>query len=216
MAVELVTEHLKEKLKQHPLVRQYPNLHCMESTPILRQMHTVIRSTSTSRGDFVFFADRLIRLVVEAGLGFLPFGEKCVSTPEGHQYVGVDFARSLCGVSIIRGGEAMEGALRECCQGIKIGKILVHREPEVAGGSSSELPGVSSPEGSMLAAVSSLVRPFPLGNADSPFSSVTVAFSLTAEWLTAAAVCSRARCMRLCALPCRAAMPRGLLCGACG
>jgi hypothetical protein len=24
-------------------------------------------------------------------------------------------------------GEAMEAALRECCQGIKIGKILVHR-----------------------------------------------------------------------------------------
>lgn len=158
MAVELVTEHLKESLKQHPLVRQYPNLHCMESTPILRHMHTVVRSTATSRADFVFYADRLIRLVVEAGLGFLPFGEKCVTTPEGYQYVGVDFARSLCGVSIIRGGEAMEGALRECCQGIKIGKILVYREPELLGASSAELPGLSSPESSLAAQVSALVR----------------------------------------------------------
>lgn len=149
-----MTEHLKEQLKQHPLVRQYPNLHCMESTPIIKQMHTVIRSTSTDRGDFVFYADRLIRLVVEAGLGFLPFGEKCVTTPEGYEYVGVDFARSLCGVSIIRGGEAMEGALRECCQGIKIGKILVYREPELLGGSSSELPGISSPESSFVAPIS--------------------------------------------------------------
>jgi hypothetical protein len=41
--------------------------------------------------------------------------------------VGVEFARGICGVSIIRSGEAMETALRECCQGIKIGKILVHR-----------------------------------------------------------------------------------------
>lgn len=45
----------------------------------------------------------------------------------GHRYVGVDFMRGICGVSIIRSGEAMESALRECCQGIKLGKILVHR-----------------------------------------------------------------------------------------
>jgi hypothetical protein len=155
IAVELVTRHLKMRLKQHPLVRQYPNLNCMESTPIIKQMHTIIRNKDTQRADFVFFADRLIRLVVEAGLGFLPFGEKCVQTPEGYQYVGVDFARSLCGVSIIRSGEAMEGALRECCQGIKIGKILVHRGQGWAGdcaGGSDCLPPLSIPE------LSSMVR----------------------------------------------------------
>lgn len=47
--------------------------------------------------------------------------------PVGHPYVGVDFTRGICGVSIIRSGEAMETALRECCQGVKVGKILVHR-----------------------------------------------------------------------------------------
>ena len=65
--------------------------------------------------------------VVEAGLGHLPFTEKTVITPTGRQYVGVDFAKKLCGVSIIRSGESMENALRACCKGIKIGKILVHR-----------------------------------------------------------------------------------------
>jgi uridine kinase len=39
----------------------------------------------------------------------------------------VDFAKKLCGVSIIRSGESMENALRACCKGIKIGKILIHR-----------------------------------------------------------------------------------------
>ena len=77
MAVELVTEHLKVKLRQHPLVRQYPNLDCMESSSIIRQLHTIIRDKDTTRADFVFYADRLIRLVVEAGLGYLPFGERC-------------------------------------------------------------------------------------------------------------------------------------------
>ena len=73
------------------------------------------------------FADRICVQVVEAGLGFLPFTELTVTTPTGSQYCGVDFAKSLCGVSIIRSGESMENALRACCKGIKIGKILVHR-----------------------------------------------------------------------------------------
>ena len=65
--------------------------------------------------------------MVEAGLGHLPFKEKTVVTPTDNLYVGVEFAKRLCGVSIIRSGESMENALRACCKGIKIGKILVHR-----------------------------------------------------------------------------------------
>ena len=44
----------------------------------------------------------MLTQVVEAGLGHLPFRERTVTTPTGHQYVGVDFAKKLCGVSIIR------------------------------------------------------------------------------------------------------------------
>ena len=69
----------------------------------------------------------LVQQVVEAGLGHLPFAEHTVTTPTGSQYVGVNFAKKLCGVSIIRSGESMENALRACCKGIKIGKILIHR-----------------------------------------------------------------------------------------
>ena len=31
---------------------------------------------------------------------------------------GVEFSRRICGVSIIRSGEAMENALRTCCIGV--------------------------------------------------------------------------------------------------
>ncbi|PWZ37358.1 Uridine kinase-like protein 3 [Zea mays] len=65
--------------------------------------------------------------VVEHGLGHLPFTEKQVITPTGSVYMGVDFFKKLCGVSIVRSGESMENALRACCKGIKIGKILIHR-----------------------------------------------------------------------------------------
>lgn len=127
VAIDLITQHIKSKLSCHELVRHYPNLEIMPSNFQIRGMHTIIRDVSTPNQDFIFFADRLSRLVVEAGLGHLPFKDKTVTTPTGHQYVGVDFTRGICGVSIIRSGEAMETALRECCQGIKVGKILVHR-----------------------------------------------------------------------------------------
>lgn len=49
----------------------------------IRGMHTIIRDARTPKNDFVFFADRLSRLVVEAGLGHLPFRDKTVMTPTG-------------------------------------------------------------------------------------------------------------------------------------
>jgi len=127
VAIDLITQHIRGKLQQPDLRRIYHNLEVIPSNFQVRGMHTLIRDARTTTPDFVFYADRLLRLVVEAGLGFLPFAEKCVTTPTGATYVGVDFAKKLCGVSIIRSGESMENALRACCKGIKIGKILVHR-----------------------------------------------------------------------------------------
>ncbi|KAK8705887.1 hypothetical protein V6N13_049473 [Hibiscus sabdariffa] len=114
--------------KEHELCKIYPNLYVIQSTFQIRGMHTLIRDSQTTKHDFVFYADRLIRLVVEHGLGHLPFTEKQVITPTGSVYTGVDFCKRLCGVSVIRSGESMENALRACCKGIKIGKILIHRE----------------------------------------------------------------------------------------
>ena len=133
VAVDLVTEHIRGKLQQPELRRFFPNLHVIPSSFQIRAMHTTLRSNTTTKNEFVFVADRLIRLVVEAGLGFLPFVEKTVQTPSRAQYCGVEsvsISSNVCGVSIIRSGESMENALRACCQGIKLGKILVTRSKE--------------------------------------------------------------------------------------
>eukprot|EP00198_Chlamydomonas_reinhardtii_P004167 XP_001693503.1 predicted protein [Chlamydomonas reinhardtii] len=127
VAIDLIVEHIRTKLQQPDLCRVFPNFQIIPSNFQIQGMHTIIRDRETSKEDFVFYADRLNRLVVEAGLGFLPFTERSVITPTGNAYSGVGFARKLCGVSIIRSGEAMEAALRACCKGIKLGKILVHR-----------------------------------------------------------------------------------------
>ncbi|GMJ10455.1 uridine/cytidine kinase 3, uridine kinase-like 3 [Hibiscus trionum] len=128
VAIDLIVQHIRTKLGQHELCKIYPNLYVIQSTFQIRGMHTLIRDSQTTKHDFVFYADRLIRLVVEHGLGHLPFTEKQVITPTGSVYTGVDFCKRLCGVSVIRSGESMENALRACCKGIKIGKILIHRE----------------------------------------------------------------------------------------
>lgn len=128
VAIDLIVQHIRTKLGQHDLCKIYPNLYVIQSTFQIRGMHTLIRDAQTTKHDFVFYADRLIRLVVEHGLGHLPFTEKQVITPTGSVYTGVDFCKRLCGVSVIRSGESMENALRACCKGIKIGKILIHRE----------------------------------------------------------------------------------------
>ncbi|KAK1272329.1 hypothetical protein QJS04_geneDACA012653 [Acorus gramineus] len=128
VAIDLIVQHIRTKLGQHNLCKVYPTVNVIQSTFQIRGMHTLIRDREISKHDFIFYSDRLIRLVVEHGLGHLPFTEKQVITPTGAVYTGVDFCKKLCGVSIIRSGESMENALRACCKGIKIGKILIHRD----------------------------------------------------------------------------------------
>ncbi|KAH9054145.1 uracil phosphoribosyltransferase-domain-containing protein [Lactarius vividus] len=83
----------------------------LRHTAQLEALYTIIRDKNTSRGDFIF-----IQTVVE--------------TPTGANYEGVRFEGKICGVSILRAGEAMEQGLREVCRSVRIGKILIQRDEE--------------------------------------------------------------------------------------
>ncbi|KAI9217759.1 uracil phosphoribosyltransferase-domain-containing protein [Blastocladiella britannica] len=109
-----------------------PNVHLLPQTRQLKALMTIIRDKSTPRSDFIFYSDRVNRLLVEEGLNYLPLVEKVVETPTGASYTGVAFQGQICGVPIIRAGEAMEKGLRECCKGVRIGKILIQRNEETA------------------------------------------------------------------------------------
>ncbi|CAJ1367161.1 unnamed protein product, partial [Effrenium voratum] len=61
VAVDLIAQHIRSKLEVHDLRRIYSNLCVMPSTMQTRGMHTKIRCRETSRQEFVFYADRLIR-----------------------------------------------------------------------------------------------------------------------------------------------------------
>lgn len=92
VAIDLIVQHIRTKLGQHDLCKIYPNLHVIQSTfqvissflntslslvsafanisnisivtlIQIRGMHTLIRDAQIVKHDFVFYADRLIRLV---------------------------------------------------------------------------------------------------------------------------------------------------------
>ncbi|KAJ8372572.1 hypothetical protein AAFF_G00281160 [Aldrovandia affinis] len=128
--IEEVKETNENGLNTEVQVQLGPQLKLLPLNDQIRELQTIIRDMKTSRGDFVFCADRLIRLVVEQGLNQLPYSECTVITPTGHKYDGVKFEKGNCGVSIMRSGEAMEQGLRDCCRSIRIGKILIQSDED--------------------------------------------------------------------------------------
>ncbi|XP_078718831.1 uridine-cytidine kinase-like 1 isoform X2 [Lampetra fluviatilis] len=112
-------------------------LNVLENSPQVRGMHTIIRSKDTSRDEFIFYSKRLMRLLIEHALSFLPFRDMSVETYQQTMYEGRKFdGKRITGVSILRAGETMEPALRAVCKDIRLGKILIQTnhatgEPEL-------------------------------------------------------------------------------------
>lgn len=125
VAIDLIIKHIALKLRQVDLRKIHPNLVLLGDSYQVRGLHTIFRAAETSREDVVFYSNRLTRLVVEEGLGLLPFARKVVTTPTGGEYHGVGFVAGLAAVSLVRGGEAMELSLRAVCKAVKIGKLLI-------------------------------------------------------------------------------------------
>ena len=98
----------------------------------MEQAYRIIRNKNTARADFIFYSNRIIRLLVEEGLNHLPTISHTVMTPIGHEYVGLQFQGKICGVSIMRAGESFESGLRDCCRSVRIGKILIQRDEETS------------------------------------------------------------------------------------
>ncbi|XP_024415165.1 uridine-cytidine kinase-like 1 isoform X12 [Desmodus rotundus] len=149
VAIDLIVQHVHSQLEErelsvraalasahqcHPLPQ---TLSVLKSTPQVRGMHTIIRDKETSRDEFIFYSKRLMRLLIEHALSFLPFQDCVVQTPQGKDYAGKCYAgKQITGVSILRAGETMEPALRAVCKDVRIGTILIQTnqltgEPEL-------------------------------------------------------------------------------------
>ncbi|MBW4701826.1 MULTISPECIES: uracil phosphoribosyltransferase [unclassified Micromonospora] len=103
-------------------------LHLLPQTNRLRSLHTVIRDRDASRADFVQTSAQIFRQLLDTALDLLPVVPQQVRTPVGQTYHGLRPAAPVCGVSIARAGESMEGELRAMLPQTRIGKILIQRD----------------------------------------------------------------------------------------
>uniref|UniRef100_A0A8B9BMW0 Uridine-cytidine kinase n=1 Tax=Anser brachyrhynchus TaxID=132585 RepID=A0A8B9BMW0_9AVES len=149
VALDLIVQHVHSQLEKREITvratlasahqgQPLPKtLSVLENTPQVRGMHTIIRNKDTTRDEFIFYSKRLMRLLIEHALSFLPLKSVTVETPQGTTYEGKRFHRQrITGVSILRAGETMEQALTAVCKDIRLGKILIQTnhdtgEPEL-------------------------------------------------------------------------------------
>ncbi|PWB12996.1 uracil phosphoribosyltransferase [Acinetobacter sp. AM] len=102
----------------------------IEQNKSIKSIHLKIRDKNVSLGEFRFYSDRLIRIVLEKCFEFLPYKKDECITPIGNCYEGYILEKDLIGVSIIRAGESMESEFNKIMKNLPIAKILVQRNKE--------------------------------------------------------------------------------------
>eukprot|EP00992_Anisonema_acinus_P010617 TRINITY_DN6724_c0_g1_i1.p1 TRINITY_DN6724_c0_g1~~TRINITY_DN6724_c0_g1_i1.p1 ORF type:complete len:222 (+),score=80.94 TRINITY_DN6724_c0_g1_i1:2-667(+) len=107
----------------------HPNCVVLNSRAITI-LFTVIRDKNTSVRDYVFYSDRLMRILAEEGLAQLAtVVPRTVETPCGvYHGLALPPPETLCCVSVVRSGDILLEAVRQLSVGIAVGKILVQRD----------------------------------------------------------------------------------------
>ncbi|CDF35618.1 unnamed protein product [Chondrus crispus] len=100
VAIDLIIKHIALKIRQEDLRKVFSNLVVMSDSYQSRGLHTI-------------------------SLGLLPFQRRTVTTPSGKKFCGVGFVQGLAGVSLMPNGETMESSLRDVCNTVRIGKMLM-------------------------------------------------------------------------------------------
>lgn len=109
--------------------KEYINVTLLPQTAQLKGIFTILRDSTTNRGDFIFFVDRLSTLLVEKAMEHLPYRAKTVVTPLDVESYGKELdAEYVCGVSVLRSGGPLEQGLRRVVNAIPIGSLLIQSE----------------------------------------------------------------------------------------
>eukprot|EP01128_Nolandella_sp_AFSM9_P004704 TRINITY_DN2152_c0_g1_i2.p1 TRINITY_DN2152_c0_g1~~TRINITY_DN2152_c0_g1_i2.p1 ORF type:complete len:504 (-),score=73.81 TRINITY_DN2152_c0_g1_i2:553-2064(-) len=133
VAISLIANHIKKKLVERGWKMQNKarskklpkHVSVVAQTDQLKYITTILRDKNTNRDDFIFYADRVSRLVVESALNLLPADAVTVTTPTEAKYTGLSFDTTVCGVSIMRSGDAMTHPLTEVVKEAPMGTVLI-------------------------------------------------------------------------------------------
>eukprot|EP01126_Amoeba_proteus_P065690 TRINITY_DN938_c0_g1_i8.p1 TRINITY_DN938_c0_g1~~TRINITY_DN938_c0_g1_i8.p1 ORF type:complete len:420 (+),score=79.27 TRINITY_DN938_c0_g1_i8:70-1329(+) len=139
VAINLIAAHVKTKLLERGwtppmnpstllLTTVPPNVHLLPQTPQISFMATIIRDARTGRDDFIFYSDRLARLLVDFSLNFLPHVPIEVTTPVGVTYKGYRTTDKVVGLAIMRSGDALIPALKAVLKDIPTGCVLISND----------------------------------------------------------------------------------------
>lgn len=106
-----------------------PNLRVCNS-PALPHLFSKLRCKKSDTATFVYYANRLMRILAEEGISELPAVNKDIETPCGI-YNGTELdEENAIAVSIIRAGDSLLDAVRFCLPSVRVGKILIQRDEE--------------------------------------------------------------------------------------
>jgi uracil phosphoribosyltransferase len=118
---------------------KHQNLIVLQSKALV-PLFTKIRDRDTSSKDFVTYSKRIMRLLAEEAIAYLPGDGTTpytVMTPTNVPYVGqlsiVDTNPDMvCAVSIVRAGDSLLESVRDIAPGIRVGKLWIQRDESVA------------------------------------------------------------------------------------
>lgn len=108
----------------------------LKQTNQIRGINTLLLNPETPREDYIFYFDRMVALLIERAIDFLPFQPKQVWTPHGNTYMGLNRLGEVSAVVILRGGSVLETGLRRTIPDCRTGRILIQKnyrtgEPEL-------------------------------------------------------------------------------------
>mmetsp|Transcript_14782 Transcript_14782/g.25350 ORF Transcript_14782/g.25350 Transcript_14782/m.25350 type:complete len:468 (+) Transcript_14782:25-1428(+) len=143
VAIDLICTHISTRLTNRikrlspaplpsPSPRPLPNA-CvpLDRSNTVNALLTHVRDKTTSRDDFIHFADRLIHLTLERALDLVPMTARSVVTPTQETYKGLNNTPEICAVSVMRGGDAITNNLRKILRtGVNYGQILIQSDEE--------------------------------------------------------------------------------------
>lgn len=115
----------------------------LNDTPQLRFMSTILHDIDTSAEDFIFYFDRLASLIIEQyvcsssrvdcanprrALNNVQFKSTTIETPQGNKYQGLSPKGEVSAVIVLRGGSALEPALRKTLPDCRTGRLLIQSD----------------------------------------------------------------------------------------
>lgn len=125
-------QHLEELRRLGILSGVKPLVTQLEQSNQVRALITMIKSRFTSREDFVFavdrIANRLVSLALDESFSDLATTTSMV-TPQGYDYTGTNLPFDhICAVTMVRGGECFEHALKASIPTIFLGRLLIQSD----------------------------------------------------------------------------------------